>query len=72
MYLPIMAYRLRQAFPTVGFQLLNMISLTPVPLSFISEEHVSVEVIWWRMHLGTLSMQIVSLSAKVSLMDAGK
>ena len=71
MYLPTMAYRLRQSFPTVGFQLLNMISFTPVPLSFTSEVHVSVEVTWWRMHLGTLSMQIVSLPVKDSLMDAG-
>jgi hypothetical protein len=45
MYLPTMAYRLRQLFPTVGFQLPNMTSFMPVPLSFASEEHVSVEVI---------------------------
>lgn len=71
MYLPTMAYRLRQRFPTVGFQLLNMTRFTPAPLSFTREEHVSDEVIWRRMHLGTLSMQIVSPPVRVSLTDAG-
>lgn len=71
MYLPAMAYRLRHLFPMVGFQLLNMTSFTPVPISFKSEEHVSVEATWWSMHLGISSMQIASPPAKVSLTDVG-